>query len=198
LVFVPPPFHLPPDQEKSRYLTHQNSLDNPGYVAMFAEKIRLVQTWCPGARTVLDYGCGPVPVLATLLRQNGFAADAYDPTFFPETKLRNAYDLIISTETFEHFRWPRAEWDRLRSLMAPAGFLAVMTRFLPCPGGGTDTAVFRDWYYKNDPTHIIFYSPATFRRLAESSGLAIVYADEKDFVILRSSPATVYDAEKRG
>ncbi|NIQ00422.1 MAG: class I SAM-dependent methyltransferase, partial [Nitrospinaceae bacterium] len=101
LIFVPARYFLSRDEEKKRYLLHENSLANEGYVKMFQDKIRILRSACPGVRTALDYGCGYAPVLQTLLRREGIRTDVYDSMFYPEMPAPAAYDLVISTETFE-------------------------------------------------------------------------------------------------
>ncbi|MEC7641345.1 MAG: class I SAM-dependent methyltransferase [Nitrospinota bacterium] len=186
LIFVPSRYFLSPEEEKERYLEHENMLDNTGYVNMFLEKIKIVQSVCRGVHKVLDYGCGYEPVLQTLLTREGYAAEGYDSFFFPQGNLEPGYDLIISTETFEHFRQPGSEIGKLVALLPPAGFLAVMTRF-HCGGDNPEASRenFRNWYYQRDPTHIAFYSPHTFAWIAKDQGLEIVYNNETDFIILQ-------------
>ena len=155
---------------------------------MFQDKIDVVRTICSGVVKVLDYGCGYEPVLKTLLLREGYLAEEYDTYFFPQRKLVPGYDLIISTETFEHFREPKNEVDKLVSLLSPMGYLAVMTRFFPEEGHQSSSEVFQNWYYQRDPTHIVFYSSHTFAWIAKDKGLKIIYNNEKDFIILQNSP----------
>ena len=175
-ISVPEEFHIPKDDEVKRYLEHENSLENEGYVRMFQEKIDLLQEY--EIKSALDYGCGYEPVLKTLLERQGIKTDGYDPNFFPTTRLDKLYDLVISTETFEHFRNPAEEIPRIADKVAPGGVLAIMTRFYP-------TEDFADWYYKRDPTHIIFYCSQTFLWLAENMGFKLVFNNEHDFVVLK-------------
>lgn len=179
LIFVPESYHLSPENEKARYRLHNNTLSNEGYVRMFREKIALIQEHCPGIKSVLDYGCGPEPVLAQLLRREGFECDVYDPFFFPELP-EGSFDLVISTEVFEHFRDIRAELCRIHSFLNSGGFLAVMTSFHDA------VRDFGDWWYVSDPTHICFFGMRTFERIAKEFGFGIVYGDEKNFVILQA------------
>ncbi len=72
LIFVPEKYHLKPDEEAARYRMHRNTLSNEGYVGMFLEKIALVQKYCPDVTSVVDYGCGPAPILAELLKRKDF------------------------------------------------------------------------------------------------------------------------------
>lgn len=74
------------------------------------------------------------------------------------------YDFITCTEAAEHFHHPAAEFGRLAPLPAPGGWLALMTSFL------NDDVQFAQWHYRRDPTHVVFYRPATFRHLARLYG----------------------------
>lgn len=180
-ISVPTEFHIPPDEEVKRYLEHENSLESEGYVRMFQEKIDLLQAY--EIKSALDYGCGYEPVLKILLERQGIKADGYDPNFFPDSRLGKLYDLVISTETFEHFRNPAEEIPRIADKVVPGGVLAIMTRFYPAGENLPDALV--NWYYKRDPTHIIFYCSQTFQWLAENIGFKLVFNNEHDFVVLK-------------
>ena len=175
-IFVPISFHISQDEEVKRYLEHENSIENEGYVKMFQKKIDILQDY--EIKSALDYGCGYEPVLKTLLERQGIQVDCYDPNFFPDIPLGKRYDLVISTETFEHFRDPAKEIPQITALVAQGGILAIMTKLYPAND-------FTDWYYKRDPTHIIFYCSETFRWLTENMGFELVFNNEHDFVVLK-------------
>jgi SAM-dependent methyltransferase len=179
LVFVPGSFHLSLEDETARYLLHENTLSNEGYVRMFLEKIALIKQYCPGIHSVLDYGCGPEPVLAKLMERDGFDCDTYDPYFFPGYPEKK-YDLVISTEVFEHFRDVRAELKRIKSLLDAGGFLAVTTLFHDTAGN------FGEWWYISDPTHICFFGIRTFDWIGKEFGLKILFTDKKNFIIMKA------------
>ena len=65
-----------------------------------------------------------------------------------------------STEVVEHFRNPREDLDRLWSCVRPGGLLGVMTKLV------IDAPAFSNWHYKNDQTHVGFFSTETFQWLA--------------------------------
>lgn len=190
LISAPPRFHLPPDQEVERYLEHENSLDNEGYVNMFQKKIDGIRDHCPDIKTILDFGCGYAPVLKTLLQRAGYKAEGYDPHFFPELKQGSVYDLVVSTETFEHLQHPGDELEKISGLLAPQGYLAVMTQFYPTANGQPDAPGFRKWYYQRDPTHICFYAPKTFEWIAHHHNFDIILNNSKDFVILQKNASS--------
>ena len=181
LIFVPESYHLSPDQEVSRYKMHRNTLSNEGYVGMFLEKIALVHHYCTGVRSVLDYGCGPSPVLAELLKREGFSCVVYDPFFFPAFP-DHSYDLVISTEVFEHFRDIRVELQKICKLIKHGGYLAVMTSL------HDNVSDFENWWYASDPTHICFFGAQTFEWLAKEFGFEIIYRDNRNFIILHKTP----------
>ena len=178
LIFVPENHHLSPDQEVSRYKMHRNTLSNEGYLSMFLEKIAMLHQYCPHVKSVLDYGCGPTPVLAELLKREGFSCDIYDPFFFPVVP-EGSYDLVISTEVFEHLRDIRHELHKICRLIKHGGYLAIMTSFHDV------VSDFENWWYGGDPTHICFFGSNTFDWLAKEFGFGITYMDNKNFIILK-------------
>ena len=98
----------------------------------------------------------------TMMAEEGFDIRLYDPFFHPDTNtLEKTYDFVTCTETAEHFKSPRDEFQLLGDLVNPGGWLGVMTGMLDNREG------FHGWYYYNDPTHIAFYSTRTMRWIAE-------------------------------
>jgi hypothetical protein len=185
LIFVPAKYFISREDEIQHYLKHENSLENEGYVQMFNEKIRVVQNVCPGVQTVLDYGCGYEPVLKTLLTQEGFTVTGYDPNFFPHIDANATFDLIISTETFEHFKEPGKEILNLLPRLKPEGCLAIMTKLVSKKEPSSTPESFGRWYYQRDPTHIAFYENDTFAWIARHHEMNIIFNNAKDFVVLQ-------------
>ena len=168
-------------QEKKEYGFHQNSFENKGYVNMFREFIdKAIRPYKSQIRTALDFGSGPGPVLAELLRQEGFETDIYDKHFAPEkVYLNKKYDLITATEVFEHLEDPVATLKLLQSHLSENGILAIMTLFHP-----QDDETFKKWWYRRDKTHISFYTPKTFKHLAELLDMKTLMVDDKNICVL--------------
>lgn len=181
LVFVPKAQHLSPADEQAQYRLHDNTTRNAGYVKMFTDTFAALKAHWHGVTTVLDYGCGPGPVLVELLNREGYRAVGYDPYFAPDTPLDCTYNAVISTETFEHFASPARELGRIDGLLSAGGYLAVMTRFR------TPEISVPEWWYVREPTHITFYSPATFGWIARAFGYEIVYSDDERFIIFKKA-----------
>jgi SAM-dependent methyltransferase len=185
LVFVPPDWHLTRDAEKKEYDLHQNDIGDPGYRAFLSRLVQpLIERLPPGARG-LDFGCGPGPALAYMLREAGYEVALYDTFFAQEEDALNArYDFICATEVVEHLHRPGQELERLWSLLQPGGWLGVMTKLV------RDRPSFDRWHYKNDQTHVCFFSEDTWRWWTRhyDASLEIIGAD---VVLLRRSLARV-------
>lgn len=165
--------------ERAEYDRHDNRVDDPGYrrfLGRLADALR--PCLAPGAQG-LDYGCGPGPALAAMLREAGFEVALYDPLYRPDTRPLTAhYDFVTCTEVVEHFHAPAQEFDRLGALLRPGGWLGVMTCFQ------TDDARFRDWHYRKDPTHVVFYRAATLEHVAAVRGWRCVIP-RKDVALMQ-------------
>lgn len=184
LVFVPPAHYLDRVRERAEYDLHQNAVDDPGYRRFLGRLYQpLVARLAPGSRG-LDFGCGPGPALATMLREAGFAVSLYDVFYHPEeAALAGSYDFICATEVVEHLHRPGPELDRLWGLLRPGGVLGVMTKLV------RDREAFANWHYKNDPTHVCFFSQATWRWWASRHGAGLVFEGADVILLDRPVPA---------
>ena len=162
LVFVPTRFHLSPLEERAIYDHHQNCPFDDDYRSFLARLAGARLEQIAFGSTGLDFGSGPGPTLSLMLAEHGHKVDLYDPFYAPDTNYLSAtYDFITSTEVVEHLARPGVELEQLWSLIRPSGWLALMTKRL------TSREAFPMWHYKNDPTHISFFSEKTFEILAE-------------------------------
>jgi SAM-dependent methyltransferase len=179
LVFVPPQQHLEPAAAEAFYATHRNALDDAGYRRFLARLCEPMIQRLPTGACGLDFGCGPAPALMAMFIAAGFAMRGYDPLFAPDAAaLAQQYDFIVSSEVFEHLAEPGAEISRLLVLLRPGGWLGVMTKRV------RDREAFAQWHYIRDPTHVCFYSEATFRFIAARHGLLLEFAGA-DVALLR-------------
>lgn len=163
--FLDPDSFPSADDERAHYDTHENDVTDLGYRAFLSRLADPLLKRLPPNRNGLDYGCGPGPALAEMLREAGHTMTTYDPFFDPnERSLTQSYDFITCTETAEHFHRPDDEFRRLDTLLKPGGILAVMTMFQ------TDDDRFEYWHYRKDPTHVVFYRDSTMKLIANRFG----------------------------
>ncbi|MBL4773058.1 MAG: class I SAM-dependent methyltransferase [Alcanivoracaceae bacterium] len=161
LVFVKPEQYLTLQQEKAIYDQHQNSADDLGY-RQFLNKllIPLTQRLKPNA-IGLDFGSGPGPAISIMMKEHGYYVCNYDIFYAcnPELLTMN-YNFITCTEVLEHMHHPNKEISMLKSMLKENAYLGIMTKRV------IDKDKFKNWHYKNDLTHVCFYSIATFEYIA--------------------------------
>lgn len=161
LVFVAPSDYPDPRTERARYDQHQNNPSDARYRAFLSTLATpLLDRLAPGAHG-LDFGCGPGPALAELLREAGMDVDLYDIYYAPDDAVwTRRYDFVTATEVVEHLHAPAKEFERLFSAVTPGGWLAVMTKWV------SNIPSFAKSRYVRDPTHVCLYSRETFRWIA--------------------------------
>lgn len=163
LIFVPTKFHLKPSEEKNRYKLHLNSIQNVGYVLFLEQLAKPLLKMLPPKSYGLDFGCGPEPTLSKLMEEKGHNINLYDPYFFPNNNfLDKSYDFITATEVFEHLKNPTDEISKLWKMIKKGGHLGIMTKL------HDEVDDFSKWRYKDDLTHISFYSTKTFQFLNQN------------------------------
>lgn len=163
--FIDPSQHPAQDAERAEYQLHQNQTGDASYRHFLMRLAEPLISHLPAGCQGLDFGCGPGPALAQIMREAGHGMFVYDPVFYPdEEALVRQYDFITCTEVIEHFHRPASEFARLNGMLRPGGFLALMTCFQ------TDDDRFAAWHYRRDPTHVVFYREATIRHLARQYG----------------------------
>jgi len=174
-------------EEKIRYDLHKNSPEDKGYIDFLKRLVEPLSIKLKEGFKGLDFGCGPGPAIDVLLKGKGVSVANYDPFYFPDRNLlKNCYDFIVCTEVIEHFYDPRREFIRFNQLLKREGsFLAVMTREVPAE------EKFADWWYHREPSHVCFYSHATFQWLAGWLGLRAEYPKENVVIFSKGSVPTL-------
>lgn len=178
LIFVDRSFHLPPEEEKKRYDTHNNSIDDQGYVSFLNRLIEPMLPYLDLSMRGLDYGCGPGPTLSKILEGEGIECENYDP-FFLDRPLVPPYDFIFATECFEHFHYPGKEIGQICSLLRNGDYLGVMTELW------TDLDDFADWYYLKNSTHVSFFHKKTLKFLKSKFGLDLLQSDDRRVALFK-------------
>jgi len=161
-VFVPKIYHLSEKDEKARYDSHNNDPEDDRYRNFLTQLLSPLQERMPKRASGLDFGSGPGPTLSLMLEECGYSVDLFDK-FYARNKavFDKQYDFITASEVVEHLRQPMVELNRLMTLLKSNGIFAIMTQIL------TPEIDFEQWYYKNDPSHIGFFSEKALNFLAE-------------------------------
>ena len=181
LVFVASWQHLSREQEKAHYDLHQNSPNDYRYRQFLSRLADPLMVGLEAGAKGLDFGSGPGPTLSVMLEEAGFSVNIYD-IFYANNALvlQLEYSFITATEVVEHLSQPGEVLENLWSKIKPGGYLGLMTKLV------TDKDAFSRWHYKNDPTHIRFYSIKTFQWLAISFNWTLEVID-KDVIFFTKS-----------
>lgn len=183
MVFVPPRQFLSAEAEKKRYDLHRNSPRDTGY-RRFLSRLFIPLEGClaPGSFG-LDFGSGPEPTLSLMFEETGHSMTNFDRYYAPvRAVLEKQYDFITATEVVEHLHDPRQELERLWACLKPGGRLGIMTQ------PAVEQDAFPTWHYKNDLTHVCFFSAATFTWLAVRWNAELTFL-ERDVALFRKRPA---------
>jgi SAM-dependent methyltransferase len=170
-----------PEKERERYDLHQNNPDDEGYQSFLYPIIRLLLNNHKPEEKGLDFGCGPGPASLKMLSSKGFSCDGYDPFYNPDLSLlEKQYDYILCSETIEHFHQPALAFTQLHALLKKGGKLYVMTYFYD-----PMHIDFKNWYYKNDPTHVFLYQYETMEYIARNWGFALIECNKRIAVLAK-------------
>jgi 2-polyprenyl-3-methyl-5-hydroxy-6-metoxy-1,4-benzoquinol methylase len=164
-VFVDSSEFISQEEERKRYDTHNNSASDSRYVE-YLTKVRdsFLDLGVPG-KTGVDIGCGSSTLLGDLFQEKGYQVISYDPQFHPETKWQNStYDFFTLSEVIEHLHQPLEVLEGLKEKLHSGGKILIKTEFIP----PKEKREFNLWYYKNDDTHVHFYSEPSVTELLDS------------------------------
>ncbi|MCL9782887.1 methyltransferase domain-containing protein [Vibrio sp. S4M6] len=181
LVFVDPKQRLAPAEEKAEYDLHENDASDIGYRKFLSRLVNPLANKLVANSHGLDFGCGPGPTLSLMLSDLGHTTALYDVYFYPDKgSLHNQYDYVTATEVIEHLYHPGAVWQQWLGLLKMGGWLGLMTKLVK------DVEAFSKWHYKNDLTHVVFFSRETFEFLAKRDKLHLEFIGN-DVILLRKT-----------
>jgi SAM-dependent methyltransferase len=128
--------------------------------------------------SILDYGSGS-GLLAEALKKIGFKVDCYEPMlhgeFNPES-YSEAYDVIILNEVVEHLEDINKTLDIVYNVLSDNGVVFIKTlltdKMINDPLNFQE--LFKGWWYKDDPTHISFFSFLTIEYICKDQGRRLV------------------------
>jgi SAM-dependent methyltransferase len=182
-IFKSPEYYWNLEVQKERYNLHENDENSEGYRAYFQRFLDFTLPLVTEVNNALDFGCGASTLLPSMLKNEGIECDYYDPIYHPNT-LKNGkkYDLIVSTEVFEHLQQPREVFENLLEMLEEGGYLALQTQFHP-----NNIEAFKKWYYHQDPTHIVFFTAHTFKVLSKMYACEFVKDNGKNMILIKRS-----------
>jgi len=166
-ISMSPEFYPNPKQEEDRYKEHHNDVNDKGYQNFVSPITQSVLKNYSPHHKGLDFGAGTGPVVSKMLQDKDYTIALYDPFFHPYPELlTKSYDYIVCCEVAEHFFNPYKEFALLKSLLNKGGTLFCMTHMF------SEKIDFKNWYYRNDITHVFIYREETFEWIREKFGFS--------------------------
>ncbi|MFZ4857474.1 MAG: class I SAM-dependent methyltransferase [Desulfuromonadaceae bacterium] len=161
---------------------YQSQHANPFDWLKEAEALLRLVSFAVVPRKIFDFGSGS-GFLAAAFKSLGYEVTTYEPLLHGEFK-RNNYncsnDLVILNQVIEHVEDIDSLVDNVYSVTEPGGIIFVATLMTDAI---TDELSrfqeqFKKWWYKDDQTHISFFSQCTFEYICankDSNQLKLVY-----------------------
>ncbi|MEW6270144.1 MAG: class I SAM-dependent methyltransferase [Thermodesulfobacteriota bacterium] len=164
-----------------------------GFTASYRcwRRFRLLARHTPSPGRLLDVGCGEGDFIAfaaergwravgTELREDVPDAAAHELAVRRSTTEATAlgpFDAITLWHSFEHFRDPIEELDRVVGVLADGGTLVLI---VPDFGGMQATTFRRAWFHLDVPRHLFHFTRRSLVELLESRGLAVERIDSHE------------------
>ncbi len=137
-------------------------------------------------RHILDFGSGSGE-MTNELRQRGFDVTPLEPMTHGYLKDQNyslKFDVVIAVEVIEHLLEPWDEIREIENVLAPDG-IVVFTSLLTNPFIDRPDAreQFKNWWYKDDPTHVSFFCNQVLSKMADMKSYDIDIFGNNVFVL---------------
>ena len=172
------------NEEKKHYLKHNNSRSDQHYRDFLQCLINPLKDKISNNDFGLDYGCGYAPALADIFKKDGFNIDVYDPFFFPNKNIfLKKFKFIACSEVVEHLFKPYEEFIKIDNLMDLNAWFGVMTSFM------TEDFLFKNWHYRRDPTHVVFYKKKTFKVIASQRRWKVLFPSKNIALFNKIDPS---------
>jgi len=184
LVFVPQEQFVSASKEKAQYDFHKNDPADSRYREFLGRLATPLLQRLKAGQQGLDFGSGPGPTLSLIFEEAGYPMRIYDYFYARDMSVFDQhYDFITSTETVEHLHQPGRELQHLWQLLKPGGYLGIMTKLV------NPAEAFGQWHYKNDPTHVCFFSRDTFEYLAGTWQAKVEFVSDDVIIFTKGAGA---------
>ena len=140
-------------------------------------------------KNILDFGSGSGEMTREFLKR-GYDITPLEPMIHGYLKEQNypaQFDVVIVVEVLEHLQDPWKEIHEIENVLSPDGIVIFSTlltnEFIDRPDAANH---FRNWWYKDDPTHVSFFCNHVLSKMADMENYDIDIIGDKVFVFKRT------------
>ncbi len=176
------------EDEESHYKTQWQTTDPDFWKSQVDVLVQLINNYRTPKR-ILDFGSGS-GAMTCEFQKRGYDITPLEPMIHGYLKDQNypaPFDVVIAVEVLEHLPDPWIEIREIEKVLVPDGIVIFSTLFTNEFIDRPDAAEhFKNWWYKDDPTHIGFFCNHVLSKVADIGNYDIDIIGDKVFVLKRS------------
>ncbi len=179
--------------EENHYKTQWQTTDPDFWEGQATNLITYIQHFgvLPDNHRILDFGAGSGDFTREL-EKHGYRMTALEPMtdgYLKDQSYPFLFDAVVAIEVIEHLPNVWEELQEIEKVVKPEGVIIFSTGltnpFIDLPDA---VEKFKEWWYKDDPTHISFFCNNTLSVMAEKGGYTIEIFGDKVFIIKLGAP----------
>ncbi len=176
------------DVEEKHYKTQWETTDPVFWKSQVDVLVQLMHNYRV-PKHILDFGSGSGEMTREFLSR-GYDITPLEPMIHGYLKDQNypfQFDVVILVEVLEHLTDPWKEIHAIENVLAPGGiviFSTLLTNEFIDRQNAADH--FKNWWYKDDPTHVSFFCNHVLSKMADIGNYDIDIIGDKVFVLKRT------------
>ena len=176
------------DEEK-HYKTQWATTDPDFWKGQVDVLVQLIDNYRT-PKHILDFGSGSGEMTREF-QKRGYDITPLEPMihgYLKDQHYSPRFDVVIAVEVLEHLPDPWNEIREIENVLVPDGIVIFSTlltnAFIDLPDAANH---FKDWWYKDDPTHVSFFCNHVLSKMADIGNYDIDIIGDKVFVLKRIS-----------
>lgn len=176
------------EDEENHYKTQWETTDPDFWKSQVDVLVQLINNYRTPKR-ILDFGSGSGEMTREF-QQRGYDITPLEPMIHGYLKDQNypaPFDVVIAVEVLEHLLDPWSEIREIENVLVPDGIVIFSTLLTNEFIDRSDAADhFKNWWYKDDPTHSSFFCNHVLSKVADIGNYDIDIIGDKVFVLKRT------------
>ena len=175
------------EDEDRHYKTQWETTDSEFWKSQVDVLVDLINHYRT-PKHILDFGSGSGEMTREF-QMRGYDITPLEPMihgYLQDQDYPHRFDVVIAVEVLEHLPDPWHEIREIENVLAPDGIVIFSTLLTNAFIDHPDAALhFKNWWYKDDPTHISFFCNHVLSKMAAMGNYDIDIIGDKVFVLKR-------------